>query len=441
MKIFKRLISGAIALSMLLTMSSVSTFAADSYDDEAFDDVVTGDNYWESTNFVVQDFLEGMDKSSTIYEINWSSKTGHSDIAKYVNEMLSGKYPPDEKKDLCECLVYGSYIADHPDMHHDSFEIKDNGEIIGKKVPSNSFYSATKVTKYGGNYYFTDSASQLHAISKITYDNSEDRPEECGNYLLYLECLWLYAKYAGIDGYVKYTYNNSFNYVGTNLYFTYNVDKVNNKIKSDIGYSVFSKYKQMDIDQLLNTIPYVFYHYSDICIKRDRLKKLGAKFDYNKGLSNNQKRFLVLGLGLHLIGDSYAHKGIIPSHYGEKDDEFDKYFKNRKVNGEKLIIENKLPKLKKELIGGRIVGISFKNYIASDFQNKANTYYEDNPSFVPDRFSLSKKVSKRYIDEFLKNKTDFKTALNNNKIYRIDEKGSHGESIKVLKYSYYKNEL
>ena len=436
----KKLVSGVTAIVLALTMTGVTAFA-ESYDDEGMDDVVTGNDYWESTNFVVLDFLEGMDRGSTIYDIKWNDgndgKKGHSDIAEFVNNKLSSKYPKAEREELCKCLVYGSYIADHEDMHHNPFKIEDNGEIKVVKVPKDSFYNLLKAKYYKGNYYYTDHASQLHAISKITDDNTGKRPEECGNYLLYLECLWLYARYAGIDGYVQYSKTNlNLNYIGVKPQFTYNVDKVNNKIKSDIGYSGFSKYKKEDIDHFLNAVPYVFYHYSGKCIKE-------KSFDREKGLSNHQKQFLVLGLGLHLIGDSYAHKGIIPSHYGENEEEFNKYFKNRKVNGEKLIdqAEKNLSELKERLINGKITGISFGKYIITKYQNKASTYYEDDPSFVRDRFSLSKKVSKRYIDEFLKNNTDFKTALNNNKIYRIDEKGSHGESIKLLKYSYYKNEL
>ena len=212
-KMFKRLVSGAIALSMILTMSSVSTFA-DSYDDETMDEVVAGNNYWESSNFVVQDFLEGMDESSTIYEIKWNDgnkdkngndKIGHSDIAEYVNEKLSEKYPSKAKNELCECLVYGSYIADNQDLHH------DKGTKIDKNKPN--FYPKL----HHGAVEYDDYATQLHAVSKITDDNTTKRPKECGNYLLYLECLWLYAKYAGINGYVKYSHI-SLNYLGSNPY-------------------------------------------------------------------------------------------------------------------------------------------------------------------------------------------------------------------------------
>lgn len=437
----KKIVSGVTALVLALTMTGVNAFA-DGYDDEGMDDVVSGDNYWESTNFVVLDFLEGMDKSSTIYEINWNDgnkdkdgndKTGHSDIADYVNDLLSNKYkknyPNTKKEELCKCLVFGSYIADNQDMHH------DKGAQVNLDKPT--FYPKL----HNGDLNYDDYASQLHAISKVKNDKKVV-PDECGNYLLYLECLWLYAKYAGKEGYVQYKYN--FHRLDWSVMpdYIYNVDKINSKIKSDIGYSRFSNYKKEDIDQLLDVIPYVFYHYSDRCITK-------KKFDYMNGLSNDQKQFLVLGLGLHLIGDSYAHRGIIPTHYGmnksdgNTKDEFNIHFINTKrfVDDEKEIAE-----MKKYIMNGEMYGTMFRHYMKD--KKTANTYYEDNADFVSDRFYLSKVVSKRYIDVFINKSTDFKTALNRNKIYKYDkddnslgEIGTHGERINIYKFKSYKDQI
>ena len=171
------------------------------------------------------------------------------------------------------------------------------------------------------------------------------------NYVANLKALWKYSKliYENTD---TYCYNNIIN----------TMPKLTDK-------------EQQDLSILLKTVPKIYNHY---------------KTKVGHAPSKLEKKYLVMGLALHLIGDIYAHRTFVPAYYGDTSSSnpywHQSYFKDYK-------------KLLEAVRTGTLLCTKIDNYMKPNLPKKLNSYYEDNVEFIPNRYTFSKRTCKKFIHE------------------------------------------
>lgn len=181
--------------------------------------------------------------------------------------------------------------------------------------------------------------------------------------------------------------------------------------------------------------------------------------NYFKGkgtkLTATNKKFLVMGFIMHLIGDTYAHATIVPKytlnkvpkedrHYkkvkystndtsydarlGSDDFKNDKAYYKNKSNDQIIDIAQHADKYKKH-IGWNCLkkaidlkALTFRK-IKFYMINSSNSKYEDNIKFCEERYRIAKKVSTAYLNQYTKAFDDKNIILiskGNVKLYKFD---------------------
>lgn len=140
-----------------------------------------------------------------------------------------------------------------------------------------------------------------------------------------------------------------------------------------------------DVKILLNTIPLIFDFYE-------------AK--YNVTPSKLEQKYLVMGLGLHLIGDIYAHRTVVPLWYGDPS-VADNYFEPQHFTDYEAFL--------KVVHKGGLLCTRIKRYMRKDLPGGINKYYEDNINFIPNRYEYSKKTSINFIKQIRTSGNYFKS--------------------------------
>lgn len=408
----KRLVAGLTAILMLSLMGSFTVFAnndegydsgVDSYESfiELDDDVLPDgeDDYSLSTNIMLQELLQEVEEEE--HGARWgggSTSSTHGIIASACMSEFGSDYTQSQLELIEKCLVYGAYKADTKDLHHRE----------GDKVPTSkngSFYPKSKLDLENGVYHYTDDVVSYHAVAPNG---------GYGNYLKYLKCIWKYAKQVS-----KVTYSNG-NYYDSEL---------TDSIKTSVNVSSINSEK-MDINNLLYSIHFIFNHYA-------------AKNNLNRALTNTEKKYLVIGLGLHLIGDIYAHRGCVPTIYAEDPD-----FTHEFVDSG-YILTDKLEALRTKIAAGDFCCTKFSPYIDKNNMGdytSVNQIFEDRTTFVPQRYYISITASKNFVSEILISGNTFHASniiLNN---YRCPYPifypyQNYYEALLLHNYSTYLNDL
>lgn len=173
------------------------------------------------------------------------------------------------------------------------------------------------------------------------------------NYVANLKALWKYSKliYSHTD---TYCYNNIINTM-PNL----------------------TSQEQQDLSILLNTVPNIYAHFQN---------------KFNHAPSKLEQKYLVMGLALHLIGDIYAHRTIVPSYYGDSDLADSYWNENHFSNYDELL---------SAASAGTLLCTKIDEYMRNDLPNSLNSYYEDNIDFIPNRYIYSKRTCKKFVHEIL----------------------------------------
>jgi hypothetical protein len=126
----------------------------------------------------------------------------------------------------------------------------------------------------------------------------------------------------------------------------------------------------------------------------DMLKKIlieNYTVDMSTGISEGEKcKYIVLGFSMHLIGDLYAHRLIVPEkslNLSNKKIDPKTMFDPEDFNTDSMVSENPNLKgwtqFKADVIAGNVYFSGIKNYIKSDVKK---SMYEDSPDFYPERF-------------------------------------------------------
>ncbi|MCR5143541.1 MAG: hypothetical protein K6C68_13655 [Ruminococcus sp.] len=336
---FKRFVSGATAFTIALTVSGVSAFADnDGYPDgdeedssEIIEEILTDENYLNSDNYIVQELLNELrEEEYGLSEIEtdltdpggvclpqWSSggddESDHAEIAENVRSSLSNELSEHQKLVAMKCMIFSSYTADHDDLHHRKYD------DVKKELPSDSVYDKSDthyVKKVGDKYYYNDKVTQYHAFH---------------NYALTLKALWIYA-----DNVNMISIRNG----------VYNDKDLRDEVLLQLDYEKMSESEKPEIRSMLNNIHFIFLRY----VKDKKIT--------TRNLYKIEMQYLVVGLALHTIGDTYAHRTLVPTYFATDSNEFKEAFKDKPY-----IDPSKYPVLKDAIKEGTMIPTEFKKYI------------------------------------------------------------------------------
>ena len=384
--------------------------------DEMIEEIMKDEDFINSDDFIskelideltsdkpeIQDMEHELINGNEIAHPEWNTgidddKIGHYDIATTVRKCLGDGYSEDDKDKLMICITYGAYKADNQDLHH----------RIGDEVKGKTFYPNNKLKISNGKKYYKDNAVQLHAVTAYKYKDKNNNPY--ANYLKSLKYLWKYAKLSNKVKYKNGVYDDED--LNFDIFNSLNVDGDNNEID--------------DIEDLENTTKYIFYHYAD-------------KMKLNRALTNDEKKFLVIGLAIHLIGDTYAHRAVVPTNFSN-----DSLYtsKIKSIGGKYIKNEDGL---KKAIKKGDFYCTKFSTYLdESKLKNddkSANSIFEDNDKFMHERYHYSEVSSQNFVTSILKEGGKFSyTIVVNNKPYKDSD--SSIRYINLYNYNIYKNNL
>lgn len=148
----------------------------------------------------------------------------------------------------------------------------------------------------------------------------------------------------------------------------------------------------------------------------DYLNKKGS-------ISLSQKRYIVYGFGLHLLGDMFAHRTMVKKVNLDKwnqetpDTPTNKYLQNRDFKPDKVqvvkgkILANQMNTglLKEYMYAKTEHHIYILNYAVDKQEKKENPIYvyEDNKTFMPKRFNAVKKASVSFLTQVRKSVGNF----------------------------------
>ena len=175
------------------------------------------------------------------------------------------------------------------------------------------------------------------------------------NYEVHLKVLWKYAKL------VKY-------------------DDVDTRILNSM--TNLTNSEKINVNKLLETIPKIFDLYQEECKEGKEVTLL-------------EKKYLVIGLALHNIGDTYAHRALVPMYYSYPEN-ISVYF-DIKHFGSFTDLARAIAS--RELFTTAIVDYMVSPYNKRTPTNKPNRYYEDNTDFMPERYTASKNTSITFLDQ------------------------------------------
>ncbi len=189
----------------------------------------------------------------------------------------------------------------------------------------------------------SDKLNQLHGIH---------------NYVLHLNALWLYSRKIGAS-----------NQTDKNC----RIQVLNEIVIKDPN-------DRPNLETLLNTIPEIYKLYNS---------------NVGHQPSNFEKKYLVLGLALHLIGDTYAHRTLVTI------EGVDKAISDGAMKKSDFVSTKKYKEFRNAVKEGKVrcSKIDGNGWLKNDSVNP----YEDSLNFMPKRFTYSKKTAKTFISNYVNN--------------------------------------
>ena len=194
-----------------------------------------------------------------------------------------------------------------------------------------------------------------------------------GNYYLNLKGIWMYA-----------------NYIGNGKTVTEANDLVNKVITRD-------SFKRDDIDDpddKEKAISNDYRCFTNMIAAANEMLNNRSDYGLSAYTTKGEKKYLVVGFVMHLLGDLYAHRALIPAYA------YDQAGDDRKASGDskdhlshlcKSDFENWKDFYKENR--GKLTGPELKKYmipsIINDKSNPVNRIYEDNVDFCRERFHAS----------------------------------------------------
>lgn len=367
------------------------------------------------------DFIRGLLKTSSKEVEGTNAGLIDCEYALEIYDEYSKSYTKGEK--AVEKLENNEAVPDYSDQADIVVEglwSASEHEVIVKNVTNKSGISQTNINYMAKTAKLADRG--IHGEKEIKNYGTVKAFHGKENYIASLKYLW---KYANLIGQGK-SYADA-----------------KSITKTAIDKSKVDKDDKHDIKVAINAAEYM-------------LKEQNKA--YNNKLDKTNKKFLVMGFIMHLIGDIYAHSAIVPKYVLDKagnsaknstdstsydarlgkndfrnDDAYYKEISNEKDFNNKIksIAEND-SSTKYTKIGWKCLKETVNNQTlifrrVKFFMSKSsNSKYEDNIKFCEERYRIAKKVSKNYISKY-------KQAFSN----ILESKGN----VKLYKFSTYKERI
>lgn len=368
------------------------------------------------------DFIRGLLKTSSKEVEGTNAGLIDCEYALEIYDEYSRSYTKGEK--AVERLENNEAVPDYSDQADIVVEglwSASEHEVIVKNVSKNSGISQANINYMAITAKLADRG--IHGEKEIKNYGKVKAFHGKENYIASLKYLW---KYANLIGQGK-SYADA-----------------KSITKTAIDKSKVDKDDKHDIKVAINATEYM-------------LKEQNKA--YSNKLDKTNKKFLVMGFIMHLIGDTYAHSTIVPKYVltGEvkkakystnnashdarlgkndfnNDDVYYKKISNEKnfTDQIKSIAENDSAKKYGKNIGWKCLKKTINDQtlifrrIKLFMKESSNSKYEDNIKFCSERYSKAKSVSK----EYLKN---YKKAFSNILISK--------DYVKLYQFSVYKKQL
>ena len=368
------------------------------------------------------DFIRGLLKTSSKEVEGTNAGLIDCEYALEIYDEYSKSYTKGEK--AVEKLENNEAVPDYSDQADIVVEglwSASEHEVIVKNVSKNSGISQANINYMAITAKLADRG--IHGEKEIKNYGKVKAFHGKENYIASLKYLW---KYANLIGQGK-SYADA-----------------KSITKTAIDKSKVDKDDKHDIKVAINATEYM-------------LKEQNKA--YSNKLDKTNKKFLVMGFIMHLIGDTYAHSTIVPKYVltGEvkkakystnnashdarlgkndfnNDDVYYKKISNEKnfTDQIKSIAENDSAKKYGKNIGWKCLKKTINDQtlifrrIKLFMKESSNSKYEDNIKFCSERYSKAKSVSK----EYLKN---YKKAFSNILISK--------DYVKLYQFSVYKKQL
>lgn len=351
-EVFKRFLSGMTAISLALSMCSTSVFA-DEYEEteedayceyvpsedgelsaeEILGNILKNEDLINSDSIMVQEMMEDM----TELELSGTDIIGGN----LSNpDWIATPSEPDDQTSTHANIVKAirSYLSS-------KYNEPDKDQIIALMVYSANIADAglfhDNVSDSDVQNDLNNHRTQLHAVYKT-------------NYLTNLKVLWKYAKLAP----------------------TYTCTQVETKIENSMTNLNSDDYD--DMETLFETI-------------RDLYSAYKSHNHLNRDLTKRERKYLVMGFALHLIGDIYAHATIIPNSYGANINNNPYFDKND------FISTDDFNTCMSKIVSGDGTDHFRVTECNKYLKNHDNSKYEDNKSFMPQRIKLAKYSAIKFI--------------------------------------------
>lgn len=332
--VLKRVVAGIAALVISMSMVSFSAIA-DEYDVGSDTSASTGSDL--DINYqLIEEYGAYAEESD-----NYMLKELLAELADEIEEEtgISPQWSAAGGTSSDHAILAKAAYAANKDMISDTistseFNSKSDAMAAVKRALIYGSYKADNAALHNSK----ENIVQLHGIK---------------NYEVHLKVLWKYAKLVQYD----------------------DVDtRILNSMKN------LTDSEKVNVDKLLETIPVIFDLYKE-------------KYGISGELTNLEKKYLVIGLAMHNIGDTYAHRALVPLSYSEN---MEKYFNPglfKDYDGLKAAI------VSRELYTTAIVKYMRDQFADKNAPIKPNKYYEDNTDFMPERYTASKNTSITFLDQ------------------------------------------
>lgn len=364
------------------------------------------------------DFIRGLLKTSSKEVEGTNAGLIDCEYALEIYDEYSRSYTKGEK--AVEKLENNEAVPDYSDQADIVVEglwQASEHEVIVKNVSKNSGISQTNIN-------YMAKTSKLADRTKKYKDTDVFHGKS--NYVMSLKFLWKYANLIGKGN----TAASAAKTVKADI----------DKVKAYQSTSKTMINEKNNLKQGIDSAEYMIKEQTNY------FKEKGTK------LTATNKKFLVMGFIMHLIGDTYAHATIVPKYtlykvpkedrhykkvkYSTKDTSYDArlgsddfkndqaYYKD-KSNDQIIDIAQHADKYQK-FIGWNCLkkAIDLKTLtfrkIKFYMKDSSNSKYEDNIKFCSERYSKAKSVSKKYLNNYTKAFSNILISKDYVKLYKFN---------------------
>lgn len=249
----------------------------------------------------------------------------------------------------------------------------DANEIISGMWATDKHQYLVKNTSLSGSYLNAAMATVELADTKFgDTSNNHSGLHGWGNYYLNLKGIWMYA-----------------NYIGNGK----TAQEAGNLVTGVITKQSFKRDDIEDETKRKETIAKEYSYFINMINATEEMLNKRNNLGLSKYTTNGEKKYLVVGFAMHLLGDIYAHRSLIPDYAYEnvKADRAESDSSSDHASRLGMSDFNDWEEVYE--LKGKLTGPELKKYmipsLVNDKDNPVNRIYEDNVKFCRERFRAS----------------------------------------------------